>query len=176
MKKIIVLFAILSLIACKNENKVKSNTLFIALDKTNQGNPSPKFVNYENFNGGTTSLDDLKGKYVYVDVWATWCGPCKAEIPSLKEIAQEYSDKDIAFVSISVDDVKDHDKWKNMVADKQLKGVQLFANGDTQFVKEYGIKSIPRFILIDKKGNIIDYDTYRPSDSDLRIALNALLY
>ena len=51
-----------------------------------KGSPSPAFNNYENYAGGTTSLSDLKGKYVYVDVWATWCGPCKAEIPFLKEV------------------------------------------------------------------------------------------
>jgi hypothetical protein len=70
-----------------------------------KGAPSPKFTNYENYNGGTTSLDDLKGKFVYIDVWATWCGPCKVEIPHLKEVEKEFHDKNIAFVSISVDKI-----------------------------------------------------------------------
>ena len=65
-----------------------------------KGAPSPSFVDYENYNGGKTSLADLKGKYVYIDVWATWCGPCKAEIPSLKKIEKEYHGKNIAFVSV----------------------------------------------------------------------------
>ena len=70
-----------------------------------KGNPSPKF-NYENHKGGTTSLDDLKGKFVYIDVWATWCGPCKAEIPFLKEVEKKYHGKNIEFVSISIDNEK----------------------------------------------------------------------
>ncbi|MGB6269512.1 MAG: TlpA disulfide reductase family protein [Olleya sp.] len=67
------------------------------------GTASPTFENYENFKGGTTSLSDLKGKYVYVDVWATWCGPCIGEIPSLQTLEKEYEEKNIAFVSISTD-------------------------------------------------------------------------
>ena len=67
------------------------------------GAASPTFTNYENYAGGTTSLEDLKGKYVYVDVWATWCGPCKREIPSLKKVEKEFHGKNIEFVSISVD-------------------------------------------------------------------------
>src|SRR5690606_5126123 len=55
-----------------------------------KGSPSPVFNDYENYNGSKTSLSDLKGKYVYVDVWATWCGPCKVEIPSLKRLESEY--------------------------------------------------------------------------------------
>ncbi len=131
-----------------------------------KGEPSPKFNNYENFAGGTTSLDDLKGKYVYIDVWATWCGPCKAEIPSLKRIEKKYHNKNISFVSISVDRKKDHDKWLKMVKDKDLKGFQLFADKDwnSNFVKEYLILGIPRFILIDPKGNIVNSNAPRPSD------------
>lgn len=78
-----------------------------------KGAPSPTFENYENFNGEKTSLSDLKGKYVYIDVWATWCGPCKAEIPSLKKVEKEYHGKNIAFVSMSIDDDRSHGgSWK----------------------------------------------------------------
>ena len=71
------------------------------------GSPSPKFSNYENFNGGTTSLDDFKGKVTYIDIWATWCLPCRGEIPALKELEKKFHGKDVAFVSISIDQNKD---------------------------------------------------------------------
>lgn len=139
------------------------------LIKLAKGQPSPKFVDYENYKGGTTSLDDLKGKYVYVDVWATWCGPCKREIPYLKEVEKKYHGKNIAFVSLSIDVKTDHDKWLNMVEEKELGGIQLFADNDwkSQFVTDYGIQGIPRFILIDPNGNIVDSNAPRPSDSML---------
>jgi thiol-disulfide isomerase/thioredoxin len=134
-----------------------------------KGKLSPKFKNFENNAGGTTSLDDLKGKYVYIDVWATWCGPCKAEIPALKAVEKEYHDKNIAFVSISADKIKAHDAWKKMVKDMDLSGIQLFSDNDfnTSFMKEYQIDAIPRFILLDPKGNIIAADAPRPSDKKL---------
>lgn len=137
---------------------------------------SPTF-NYENHKGGTTKLEDLKGKYVYIDVWATWCGPCRAEIPSLKKVEEKYQGKNIAFVSISVDVDKDHEKWKNFVADKQLGGIQLFAdkNWKSDFMMSYGINSIPRFILIDPNGKIVKSDAARPSDPELQKQLDALL-
>ncbi|AJR02351.1 TlpA family protein disulfide reductase [Siansivirga zeaxanthinifaciens] len=140
------------------------------------GQPSPKFVNYENNAGGTTSLDDLKGKYVYIDVWATWCGPCKAEIPFLKEVEEKYHDKNIAFVSISVDQAKDHDKWKKLIVEKELGGIQLMADNDfkSQFIKDYFIKGIPKFILLDPSGNIIDSNAPRPSNKDLIEVFNTL--
>jgi len=142
-----------------------------------KGNESPKFLDYENYKGGTTSLEDLKGKYVYVDVWATWCGPCKREIPFLKEVEKAYHTKNIEFVSISIDTAKDHDKWKQMVEEKELGGVQLFADSDwkSQFVQDYAIKGIPRFLLIDPQGNIVSPDAPRPSSADLKILLDELL-
>ncbi|MDX1829829.1 MAG: redoxin domain-containing protein [Lutibacter sp.] len=151
-------------------NKKQKEEITRSYDKLKtvaKGQPSPKFNNYENFKGGTTSLDDLKGKYVYIDVWATWCGPCKAEIPSLKKIEEEYKHKNINFVSISVDKKKDHDKWLKMVKEKDLKGYQLFADNDwnSEFVKNYLILGIPRFILIDPEGNIVNSNAPRPSDN-----------
>ena len=126
--------------------------------------------------GGTTSLDDLKGKYVYIDLWATWCNPCKREIPFLQKVEKQFHDKKIEFVSISVDVKKDHEKWKKMVTDKELTGVQLFANDNwnSQFVKDYMVSGIPRFILIDPNGNIVSPDAPRPSSPKLVELLNTL--
>ena len=147
------------------ETTIKYETL----KKLVKGSPSPTF-NYENINGGKTSLESLKGKFVYIDVWATWCGPCIGEIPALKEVEKEYHGKNIEFVSISIDDRKDHEKWKKMVADKELKGIQLFADNDwkSDFVKNYAIDGIPRFILIDNEGKIVNADAPRPSDAKLK--------
>lgn len=142
------------------------------------GSPSPTFENYENHAGGTTSLEDLKGKYVYVDIWATWCGPCIAEIPSLKKLDAEYADKNIQFVSISIDDAMRSGggdlqvaktKWRNMVEEEELIGMQLFSdkNWESDFVKNYNIKGIPRFILIDPNGNVVDANAPRPSSKKL---------
>tara|TARA_R110000868_G_scaffold367740_3_gene630702 strand:- start:29 stop:1060 length:1032 start_codon:yes stop_codon:yes gene_type:complete len=149
-----------------------------------KGNASPAFENYENYNGGQTSLKDLAGKYVYVDVWATWCGPCKAEIPALKALDKAYQGKNIQFVSISIDDDRSHGgswekakaDWKAMVADEELGGMQLFApNGwQSQFVLDYKINGIPRFLLIDPNGNIVNPDAPRPSSSGLIDLFNSL--
>ncbi len=141
-----------------------------------KGEISPKFVAYENFKGGTTSLEDLKGKYVYIDVWATWCGPCKAEIPFLKEVEKAYHGKNIEFVSISVDKAKAHEAWKQMVEEKELGGIQLFADNDwkSEFVQAYKINGIPRFILIDPQGNIVSADAPRPSSNDLKVLFDEL--
>lgn len=146
-------------------------------EKLPKGVKSPVFEGYENHKGGTTNFSDLAGKYMYVDVWATWCGPCKAEIPFLKEVEAEYHDKNIHFVSISIDKAEDHQKWVDMVNDKELGGIQLFADNDwnSKFVTDYYIKGIPRFLLIDPQGNVVSPDAPRPSDPKLKDLLNELL-
>jgi thiol-disulfide isomerase/thioredoxin len=141
-----------------------------------KGKPSPLFA-YENHKGGVTKLESLKGKYVYIDVWATWCGPCRQEIPFLQKIEEKYHGKNIEFVSISIDVAKDHEKWKKFVTDKNLGGTQLFADADwkSAFTQAYGINSIPRFLLIDPQGNVVDADAKRPSDPALQAQLDGLL-
>ncbi|GIR11785.1 MAG: hypothetical protein CM15mP23_03600 [Cryomorphaceae bacterium] len=70
-------------------------------------------------------MSSFKGSLVYVDVWATWCGPCKAEIPYLKSLEQDYHEQNIIFLSVSVDTNKD--EWLKMVKEEELGGVQLWA-------------------------------------------------
>lgn len=139
------------------------------------GSPSPKFSNYENFDGSTTSLDDFKGKVIYIDVWATWCLPCRGEIPYLKKLEEKFHGKDVAFVSISIDDSKD--EWKEFVKNEDLKGVQLFADNafNSQFIQDYGIRQIPTFILIDKEGKIVNADAPRPTNEEIVSILEGLL-
>ena len=139
-----------------------------------KGKPSPVFENYENFAGGKNSLSDYKGKYVYLDIWATWCGPCKAEIPYLKALEKEFHGKNIEFISISVDNVDgrrgSYENWKKMVAEEQLGGIQLFADNDfnSKFIRDYNINGIPRFILVDPEGNIEAADAMRPSNPGIK--------
>ncbi|EDP70606.1 thioredoxin family protein [Flavobacteriales bacterium ALC-1] len=159
------------IMAMSSDEKYKEDitTKYNKVKTLAKGMPSPEFIDYENHKGGTTSLEDLKGKYVYVDVWATWCGPCIAEIPSLQKVEKQYHGKNIAFVSTSIDKAKDHNTWVEMVKDKELGGMQLMADNDwkSKFVTDYAIEGIPRFLLIDPNGNIISADAPRPSSPKL---------
>lgn len=159
-----------------DEQKKELTEAYNILKVVEIGQPSPKFVDYENYNGDSTSLDDLLGKYVYIDVWATWCGPCKREIPFLKEIEKQYHERNIEFVSVSVDKSKDHDKWATMIKEKELGGIQLFADKsfESDFIQSYMIKGIPKFILIDPQGNIVKANAPRPSDPRLKELLDKL--
>jgi len=120
----------------------------------------------KNEKGKEISFSSLKGKYVYIDNWATWCGPCKDEIPALKQLEKDFHGKDIQFVSISMDKPKDLNKWKKYVKENNLGGIQLFAGNafKSEIAKHYGIKAIPRFMLFGKEGKIIDVYATRPSD------------
>ncbi len=141
-----------------------------------KGQPSPKFKDYENFAGGKTSLDDLKGNYVYINVWATWSSPNPREMNSLKELETEHKGKKIKFVSISVDRAADHDKWKRVVAENKFGGIHLFADKDMEssFVQDYFVKMTPRYIIIDPAGKIVNSNAPRPSSSKLKRTLSAL--
>jgi thiol-disulfide isomerase/thioredoxin len=158
------------------ENKDEITKLYEKLGTVAAGQVSPTFENYENHAGGTTSLEDLKGKYIYIDVWATWCGPCKAEIPYLKEVEAKYHDKNIHFLSLSIDEAKDREKWVNMVNEKELGGIQLLADNawNSQFVRDYMINGIPHFILLDPELKIVKYSAPRPSNPELIELFNEL--
>lgn len=127
---------------------------------------------FKDINGKEVALEDFRGKYVYIDCWATWCGPCKAELPALQKLEEKYKDRNIVFVSISSD--KDKKAWEKMVKLDKLGGVQLNIDGDHSFHSAMKINSIPRFMLIDPEGYFVSDNATRPSNSQTEILFDSL--
>ncbi len=123
--------------------------------------------------GDSISSLNLKGKIIYADVWATWCGPCIEEIPFSKKLQNSYErNKDVVFLNISVD--KQIELWKNTLAkDSDWKGVHI--NTDFSIYESYLINGIPRYILIDKEGKIVMSDAPRPSSNKAIEEIDKLL-
>lgn len=140
-------------------------------DVSKPGKPSPKFA-APDVDGKVWTLDDFKGKYVYIDLWATWCGPCKREFPFLKALEEEFKDAEIVFLGLSTD--KDKEKWEAAVRNGVVSGVQLYLGPQSEFQKAYNVAGIPRFILLDKEGRIISNDMSRPSSEETAKTLAAL--
>lgn len=160
------------LIAFFETNYEKEHAAFVTLKK---GEASPNF-NYTDTEGKMVSLEDFRGKYVFIDIWATWCAPCKREFPFLKEMEHEYKDKDLAIISLSIDKMEHKERWLNMIENENLTGIQLLADNEwnSDFISAYNIRMIPRFILLDKNGIVIDANAPNPSNPALREILNDL--
>jgi len=142
-------------------------------DEILPGKNAPDF-SYADLDGKLISLSDFKGKVVYVDVWATWCGPCKREAPYFYNLAKEYVGKNIVFIQISVDDEKQD--YLDYMLEVPENTIQLYSGGwRSKITKDYLISSIPRFILVGADGKIIDNNAKRPSDNDIKNYLDALL-
>lgn len=141
------------------------------LDSLKVGDKSPDF-NATDRNAKEFSLKSLRGKYVYIDVWATWCEPCKREIPFMKELEKKFVGEKIAFVGLSSE--KNRGKWLEMLRIQKMEGIQLNTSGDESFIKAYKIRGIPHFILLDKKGRILNMNMSRPSDPKTEKILKAL--
>jgi len=144
----------------------------LTINKTAAGEPAQPFEGTTP-DGRQVKLADFKGKVVLVDVWATWCGPCRAQTPHLKKLEEELKGRDVVFISYSVDEPKDLEKWKKMVAADQLGGVQLIgpAAFKSPICTNYKITAIPRFMVFDKQGNIVSIDAPRPSAPELKALL-----
>jgi thiol-disulfide isomerase/thioredoxin len=145
-----------------------------------ENNPGQQAIDFKfaDKDGKEIALSDLKGKVVYIDVWATWCGPCRKEFPFMKELEAEYhGNNNIVFMGVSVDETRDKQKWLDFLTAEQLPGLQVFAGdaANNAIMKPYKIGSIPRFILVGKDGNLIFADAPRPSSDEIRAVLNSAL-
>jgi thiol-disulfide isomerase/thioredoxin len=110
--------------------------------------------------GAPISMQSLRGKIVVVDFWATWCGPCVAEIPRMKGIYTKYHDKGVEFIGVNLDSSRDGggiDKLKAFVAKHEIPWLQYY-EGKSEFSEGLGINTIPAVFLVDRKGLLFSVD------------------
>lgn len=159
-----------------DDQQRRFNAMVGKLDDHSEGHAAIDF-RFPDVNGKEVALSDFRGKVVYIDVWATWCGPCKGEIPHLAKLEEDFKDRaDMVFMSVSIDKAKDRPKWLDMVREKQMKGVQLFAGDRADDIAvPYKVRGIPRFILVGKDGRLISGDAPRPSSEEIRPLLRKAL-
>lgn len=144
----------------------------------NNQNKTDKEITFNGLDGKTHALSELKGKVVYVDFWASWCGPCRAMFPFSKQLYESLSEKEkkqIVFLYINID--ADMQSWKKAILDNSLKGTHWHSAGNWQSeaVKYFKINSIPRYMIINKNGEIVDFNAKRPTDADLINQLRSLI-
>ena len=115
------------------------------------------------------SLSDFKGKVVVMDVWAMWCAPCLSEKPFFQKVEESFKDRDdIVFIGISHDGLAKKEVWKQFVAKKGWKNIELLANYNESIGKYYKIEGIPRFMIFDRDGKIVTVDAPRPSNPEFK--------
>lgn len=110
--------------------------------------------------GENISLSSLKGKYVLIDFWASWCAPCLKEAPNLIAVYNDYKSKGFEILSVSLDKDSDRNKWVNAIEKHELdwKHISTLDGWACKIAKLYNVSAVPSMILIDKEGRIISKD------------------
>lgn len=128
------------------------------------GKPAPIFTATD-IKGKSVSITDFKGRVVLIDLWASWCGPCRAQTPYIERMVKKYkNDNRIAIISVGVLD--EPAKWRSALEADKPSWLQLY-DTDKSVERLYSAYSIPKFILVNKAGNIVSFDAPMPSDGNL---------
>lgn len=147
------------------QNKAYKNHInnLINLQRTlAKGSPAKDF-SLKDIEGKEVSLKDFKGKVVYLNFWASWCGPCIYDMKFAEKIKDHFKNKDVVFLQISTDNEAD---WLEAVKANDLKGINLRTEDNSQVVKNYAVSGMPSYFLIDKSGNFAVSKVIDPSDED----------
>ncbi|MRG45226.1 redoxin domain-containing protein [Chitinophaga sp. SYP-B3965] len=120
------------------------------------GATAPEFTQ-NNTEGKPVKLVDFRGKYVLIDFWASWCGPCRAENPHVVKAYEKYKDKNFTILGVSLDQPTGKEAWIKAIADDNLTWTQVsdLKYWENEAARLYGIRGIPQNYLLDPKGKII---------------------
>lgn len=107
--------------------------------------------------GNPVTLSSFKGRYLLIDFWASWCGPCRTENPNVVKVFNKYKDRNFHIIGVSLDRPGQKEKWMKAIHDDKLDWTQVsdLKFWDNEVAKQYGIKAIPQNLLLDPEGKII---------------------
>ena len=138
-------FNIVSSISQTNEN-VPFNNIAIHV--------SPKLISpmvFEDFLGNKVNLGDYSGKLVIVNFWATWCKPCKEEMPTLDSLSQDKNFENLIIFPVNIENIN-YEKTKEFFSNLNIKKLEIFFDPNLNFVKELKLRGVPTTVIINKKG------------------------
>ncbi|MEO1696589.1 MAG: TlpA disulfide reductase family protein [Planctomycetota bacterium] len=121
-------------------------------------------------------LRSARGKVVYIDFWATWCAPCRAEFPASRRLARAFEDEDVVFLGLCAQ--SDRAEWQRAIEQHGLDGIQVFLSDEdyARLAGRYGVRGFPTYVLIDRTGDVSDANAPRPSTGGEAVeAIRALL-
>lgn len=124
------------------------------------GQEFPKNVTLRDVNGNVVDFATFRGKYVYIDLWASWCVPCLREVPALQKLEKELKNDKVVFLSISID--AKEEAWKNKMKEKNMHGNQLWDSANS-LGQALNVKGIPFFAIYDPEGKLYMHGAPRPS-------------
>ena len=136
--------------------------IFPSISQTNEDVPlnnivkheSPKLISpvvFEDFLGNKVNLGDYYGKLVIVNFWATWCKPCKEEMPSLDRLSQNENFENLVIFPVNIENVN-YKKTKKFFSNLNVKKLEIFFDPNLNFVKELKLRGVPTTVIINKKG------------------------
>ena len=128
------------------------------------GNPAPDFTLHDP-DGQSVSLSQFKGKVVWMDFWASWCGPCIGDLETLRKIKEQVAAQPVVFLNVSLD--ANEGAWKRAIDKHQIQGVHVRSDGAV--TQAYNVFVIPRYYLVDPQGLIVE-DRLGVSDIDEVVA------
>jgi thiol-disulfide isomerase/thioredoxin len=125
--------------------------------------------------GNTHKIAELRGSIVVLSFWATWCAPCREELPMLSSLSREYADKKIRFIAASADDSKDRDKINQFLSRQKL-DMDVWLGADLEMLERAGLgNELPATLILDEQGEIIARILGQARDEDIKGPVDWLL-